>query len=94
MLLRENGCDALKGTSLSRRSAPPAGNPFANTVSESEANDQSDCNFKHRGARTTLPSGPCSGARRAQLGEIPLIMQWDKNFDIGADTGTPAADDF
>jgi len=22
---------------------------------------------------------------------IPLIMQWDENFDIGADTGTPVA---
>jgi arylsulfatase len=25
---------------------------------------------------------------------IPLIMQWDENVDIGADTGTPAADDY
>ncbi len=25
---------------------------------------------------------------------IPLIMQWDENFDIGADTGTPVADDY
>jgi hypothetical protein len=23
---------------------------------------------------------------------IPLIMQWDENFDIGADTGTPVDD--
>jgi arylsulfatase len=23
---------------------------------------------------------------------IPLVMQWDENFDIGADTGTPVAD--
>ena len=23
---------------------------------------------------------------------IPLILQWDENFDVGADTGTPVAD--
>lgn len=25
---------------------------------------------------------------------IPLILQWDENFDIGADTGTPVTDDY
>src|SRR5262249_19075225 len=25
---------------------------------------------------------------------IPLIMQWDENFDIGADTGTPVSEDY
>jgi len=25
---------------------------------------------------------------------IPLIMQWDENFDIGDDTGTPVSDDY
>ena len=25
---------------------------------------------------------------------IPLIMQWDENFDIGADIGTPVANDY
>jgi hypothetical protein len=24
---------------------------------------------------------------------VPLIMQWDENFDIGADTGTPVDDE-
>ena len=24
---------------------------------------------------------------------IPLILQWDENFDIGADTGTPVDDE-
>jgi hypothetical protein len=24
---------------------------------------------------------------------MPLLMQWDENFDIGADTGTPVSDD-
>jgi arylsulfatase len=23
---------------------------------------------------------------------IPLILQWDENFDVGADTGTPVND--
>jgi arylsulfatase len=25
---------------------------------------------------------------------IPLIMQWDENSDIGADTGTPVSNDY
>ncbi|MGZ3438649.1 MAG: arylsulfatase, partial [Polyangia bacterium] len=25
---------------------------------------------------------------------VPLIMQWDETFDIGADTGTPIANDY
>ena len=25
---------------------------------------------------------------------IPLVLQWDENFDIGADTGTPVTDDY
>src|SRR5262249_24551441 len=25
---------------------------------------------------------------------MPLTMQWDENFDIGADTGTPVSDDY
>jgi hypothetical protein len=38
----------LIGTSLSLRLTPSAENPLANTVCECEANDQSDCNFKHK----------------------------------------------
>ena len=33
-------------------------------------------------------------ARQTIERTIPLIMQWDENFDIGADTGTPVADDY
>ncbi len=33
-------------------------------------------------------------ARQTMEHSIPLIMQWDENFDIGADTGTPVADDY
>jgi len=25
---------------------------------------------------------------------VPITLQWDENFDIGADTGTPVADDY
>jgi arylsulfatase len=25
---------------------------------------------------------------------MPISLQWDENFDIGADTGTPVADDY
>ena len=33
-------------------------------------------------------------ARESMEHTIPLIMQWDENFDIGADTGTPVSDDY
>ena len=33
-------------------------------------------------------------ARNGLKRSIPLIMQWDENFDIGADTGTPVAEDY
>ena len=33
-------------------------------------------------------------ARRTMEHTIPLIMQWDENFDIGADTGTPVSNDY
>jgi hypothetical protein len=33
-------------------------------------------------------------ARQTMEHTIPLIMQWDENFDIGADSGTPVADDY
>jgi len=33
-------------------------------------------------------------ARNSMEHSIPLILQWDENFDIGADTGTPVSDDY
>jgi arylsulfatase A-like enzyme len=33
-------------------------------------------------------------ARQTVAHTIPLIMQWDENFDIGADTGTPVSNDY
>jgi len=33
-------------------------------------------------------------ARQTIEHTVPLIMQWDENFDIGADTGTPVSDDY
>jgi len=33
-------------------------------------------------------------ARNSMQRSIPLILQWDENFDIGADTGTPVSDDY
>ena len=33
-------------------------------------------------------------ARQSMEHTIPLIMQWDENFDIGADTGTAVAEDY
>src|SRR5215813_9043293 len=33
-------------------------------------------------------------ARQSMERTVPLILQWDENFDIGADTGTPVADDY
>ena len=73
MLPSENGCDALKGTSLSRGFAPSAGNPFANTVSEREANDQSDCNFKHRGRRDNAQGEKEPGEVNCPAPSVPSI---------------------
>jgi hypothetical protein len=33
-------------------------------------------------------------ARQTIEHTVPLIMQWDENFDIGADTGTPVSEDY
>ncbi|MBV8454724.1 MAG: arylsulfatase, partial [Deltaproteobacteria bacterium] len=33
-------------------------------------------------------------ARQSMERSIPLLLQWDENFDIGADTGTPVSDDY
>jgi arylsulfatase len=33
-------------------------------------------------------------ARQSMEHTMPLVMQWDENFDIGADTGTPVSDDY
>jgi arylsulfatase len=33
-------------------------------------------------------------ARQHMEHTIPLIMQWDENFDLGADTGTPVSNDY
>src|SRR6516225_5902852 len=33
-------------------------------------------------------------ARQTMERTIPLILQWDENFDISADTGTPVANDY
>jgi arylsulfatase len=33
-------------------------------------------------------------ARQSMDHSIPLIMQWDENFDIGADTGTPVSNEY
>ena len=33
-------------------------------------------------------------ARQTMERTLPFILQWDENFDIGADTGTPVAEDY
>jgi hypothetical protein len=33
-------------------------------------------------------------ARNSMERSISLILQWDENVDIGADTGTPVSDDY
>jgi hypothetical protein len=47
---------AAKVTPLSLRSAPSAGNPLANTISDCEANDQRNYNFHWR--RLPCPQQP------------------------------------
>jgi hypothetical protein len=46
----QNSTWARKTSSLSLRLASSAGNPLANTVSESEPNDQNDCDLRRWGA--------------------------------------------
>jgi hypothetical protein len=37
-------------------------------------------------------SGRQSGRHASMEHTIPFILQWDENFDVGADTGTPVDD--
>jgi arylsulfatase len=32
-------------------------------------------------------------ARQSMERTLPIALQWEENFDIGADTGTPVSDD-
>jgi hypothetical protein len=45
-----------------------------------------------RGGPGVLKVDGKEAARQTVEHTIPLIMQWDENFDIGADTGTPVDD--
>jgi len=45
-----------------------------------------------RGGNGVLKVDGQEVARQTMEHTIPLIMQWDENFDIGADTGTPVDD--
>jgi arylsulfatase len=33
-------------------------------------------------------------ARQTMERTLPIILQWDENFDIGADTGTPVSEEY
>jgi hypothetical protein len=45
-----------------------------------------------RGGTGVLKVDGKEASRQTVEHTIPLIMQWDENFDIGADTGTPVDD--
>jgi hypothetical protein len=45
-----------------------------------------------RGGTGVLKVDSKEVTRQAMEHSIPLLMQWDENFDIGADTGTPVDD--
>ncbi len=47
-----------------------------------------------RGATGILKVDGREVARQTMDHTIPLILQWNENFDIGADTGTPVAEDY
>jgi arylsulfatase A-like enzyme len=47
-----------------------------------------------RGGTGVLKVDGMEVARQTLEHTIPLIMQWDENFDIGADTGTPVSNDY
>jgi arylsulfatase len=47
-----------------------------------------------RGGTGVLKVDDKEVARQTMEHTIPLILQWDENFDIGADTGTPVSNDY
>jgi arylsulfatase len=47
-----------------------------------------------RGGTGVLKVDGKEAARQTLEHSVPLIWQWDENFDIGADTGTPVADEY
>jgi arylsulfatase len=47
-----------------------------------------------RGGTGVLKVDSKEVARKSMEHTIPIIFQWDENFDIGADTGTPVSDDY
>lgn len=46
-----------------------------------------------RGGTGTLAVDGKTVASKKMEGSIPLILQWDEAFDVGADTGTPVDDE-
>jgi len=80
----QNSTWARKTPSLFLRLASSAGNPLADTVSKCEANDQSDCNFEHRGPprqRLRPPRVPLStpGAGRPFSFWVGLLFRQRSN---------------
>ena len=47
-----------------------------------------------RGATGVLKVDGKEVARQSMEHTVPIIWQWDENFDIDADTGTPVANDY
>jgi arylsulfatase len=47
-----------------------------------------------RGATGVLKVDGKEVARATLDHTVPFIWQWDENFDIGADTGTPVTEDY
>jgi arylsulfatase A-like enzyme len=47
-----------------------------------------------RGGTGVLKVDDKEVARKSIERTIPLVLQWDENFDIGADTGTPVSDEY
>lgn len=47
-----------------------------------------------RGGTGVLKVDGIEVARQTMERSIPLVLQWDENFDIGADTGTPVTEDY
>jgi arylsulfatase len=45
-----------------------------------------------RGGTGVLKIDGKSVAKQTMENSIPFILQWDENFDVGADTGTPVDD--
>jgi hypothetical protein len=67
---------------------------IAKTLAEGENAIRLNVSGIGRGGTGVLKVDGKAVARQTMDHTIPLIMRWDENFDIGADTGTPVSNGY